>query len=176
MRLVKTLGMVNAAPDFAQHPAVINGFSDLMSQVFGADHGVVVRIAVGMGSLPGNISVEVEAIFEVKTAYLPLPIQTDSRLAVECRRAAARGHVRLAQRASQAFAFVPAHGRFSSGGASFRWQAARCFAQQALQLRVQGILVVGEPPICSTASEKPSSTARRTPSRIQPNTPTLLFI
>ena len=64
-RLVKTLGMVNAAPDFQNHPAVINGFSDLMSQVFGADHGVGARSAVGMGSLPGNISVEVEAIFEI---------------------------------------------------------------------------------------------------------------
>ena len=64
-RLVKTLGMVNAAPDFQNHPAVINGFSDLMSQVFGADHGVGARRAVGMGSLPGNISVEVEAIFEI---------------------------------------------------------------------------------------------------------------
>jgi enamine deaminase RidA (YjgF/YER057c/UK114 family) len=64
-RLVKTLGMVNAAPDFQNHPAVINGFSDLMSQVFGADHGVGARSAVGMGSLPGNISVEVEAIFEL---------------------------------------------------------------------------------------------------------------
>jgi enamine deaminase RidA (YjgF/YER057c/UK114 family) len=66
-RLVKTLGMVNAAPDFQQHPAVINGFSDLMSQVFGADHGVGARSAVGMGSLPGNISVEIEAIFELKS-------------------------------------------------------------------------------------------------------------
>jgi enamine deaminase RidA (YjgF/YER057c/UK114 family) len=64
-RLVKTLGMVNAAPDFQNHPAVINGFSDLMSQVFGADHGVAARSAVGMGSLPGNISVEIEAIFEL---------------------------------------------------------------------------------------------------------------
>lgn len=64
-RLVKTLGMVNAAPDFKQHPAVINGFSELMSQVFGPDHGVGSRSAVGMGSLPGNISVEIEAIFEI---------------------------------------------------------------------------------------------------------------
>ena len=64
-RVVKTLGMVNAAPDFAQHPAVINGFSDLMSQVFGADHGVGARSAVGMGSLPGNISVEIEVILEL---------------------------------------------------------------------------------------------------------------
>jgi enamine deaminase RidA (YjgF/YER057c/UK114 family) len=67
-RLVKTLGMVNAAPDFQNHPAVINGFSDLMSQVFGADHGVGARSAVGMGSLPGNIAVEVEAIFEISSA------------------------------------------------------------------------------------------------------------
>lgn len=64
-RIVKTLGMVNAAPDFQQHPAVINGFSDLMSQVFGADHGIGARSAVGMGSLPGNISVEIEVILEL---------------------------------------------------------------------------------------------------------------
>ncbi len=64
-RLVKTLGMVNSTNDFQRHPAVINGFSDLMSQVFGEDNGVGARSAVGMGSLPGNIAVEVEAIFEL---------------------------------------------------------------------------------------------------------------
>ena len=64
-RLVKTLGMVNATPDFKQHPAVINGYSELMAQVFGADNGVGARSAVGMGSLPGNITVEVESIFEI---------------------------------------------------------------------------------------------------------------
>lgn len=64
-RLVKTLGLVNATPDFTQQPAVINGYSDLMSQVFGADHGVGARSAVGAGSLPGGIAVEIEAIFEV---------------------------------------------------------------------------------------------------------------
>ncbi|MSR56887.1 MAG: RidA family protein [Planctomycetaceae bacterium] len=64
-RLVKVLGMVNAAPDFQNHPAVINGFSDLMVEVFG-DSGKGARSAVGMGSLPGNIAVEVEAIFEVR--------------------------------------------------------------------------------------------------------------
>jgi len=64
-RLVKTLGMVNATPDFKEHPAVINGYSDLMKQVFGEDNGVGARSAVGMGSLPGNISVEIEAIFEL---------------------------------------------------------------------------------------------------------------
>jgi enamine deaminase RidA (YjgF/YER057c/UK114 family) len=63
-RLVKVLGMVNAAPDFQNHPAVINGFSDLMVEVFG-EPGKGARSAVGMGSLPGNIAVEVEAIFEV---------------------------------------------------------------------------------------------------------------
>lgn len=64
VRLVKVLGMVNAAPDFKNHPAVINGFSDLMVEVFG-ETGKGARSAVGMGSLPGNIAVEVEAIFEV---------------------------------------------------------------------------------------------------------------
>jgi enamine deaminase RidA (YjgF/YER057c/UK114 family) len=64
-RLVKTLGMVNAVPDFKQHPAVINGYSELMAEVFGADAGVGARSAVGMGSLPGNITVEVESIFEL---------------------------------------------------------------------------------------------------------------
>jgi enamine deaminase RidA (YjgF/YER057c/UK114 family) len=66
-RLIKTLGMVNSTPDFQRHPAVINGFSDLMSQVFGADQGVGARSAVGMGSLPGNIAVEVEAIFALRS-------------------------------------------------------------------------------------------------------------
>ena len=65
-RLVKTLGMVNATPDFADHPAVINGYSDLMRDVFGDDAGVGARSAIGMGSLPGNISVEIEAIFEIE--------------------------------------------------------------------------------------------------------------
>jgi enamine deaminase RidA (YjgF/YER057c/UK114 family) len=65
-RLVKTLGMVNSTPEFTQHPAVINGFSDLMADVFGEDAGVGARSAVGMGALPGNIAVEIECIFEVE--------------------------------------------------------------------------------------------------------------
>jgi len=65
-RLIKSLGMVNAVPDFKDHPAVINGYSELMAQIFGDDHGVGARSAVGMGSLPGNISVEIEAIFEIE--------------------------------------------------------------------------------------------------------------
>jgi enamine deaminase RidA (YjgF/YER057c/UK114 family) len=64
-RLIKTLGMVNAAPDFKDHPKVIDGFSELMAEVFGDDAGVGARSAVGMGSLPGNISVEIECIFEI---------------------------------------------------------------------------------------------------------------
>lgn len=64
-RLVKTLGMVNSAPDFLDHPQVINGFSELMAQVFGEDAGVGSRSAVGMGALPGDIPVEVECMFEV---------------------------------------------------------------------------------------------------------------
>lgn len=64
-RLVKTLGMVNCSANFGDHPAVINGFSILMAEVFGDDAGVGARSAVGMGSLPGNIPVEIECIFEV---------------------------------------------------------------------------------------------------------------
>lgn len=64
-RIVKVLGMVNSTPDFDQHPAVINGFSELMSEVLGPDNGIGVRSAVGM-ILPLNIAVEVEAMFELK--------------------------------------------------------------------------------------------------------------
>ncbi|MGB5436032.1 MAG: RidA family protein [Maribacter sp.] len=63
-RLVKVLGMVNSTPDFGQQPLVINGFSELMADVFGNDNGVGVRSAVGM-MLPGNIPVEIEAVFEL---------------------------------------------------------------------------------------------------------------
>ena len=65
VRIVKVLGMVNADSSFTQHPEVINGFSDLMVQVFGerAKHA---RAAVGMGSLPRNIAVEIEMIVEVQ--------------------------------------------------------------------------------------------------------------
>jgi enamine deaminase RidA (YjgF/YER057c/UK114 family) len=66
-QVVKLLGMVNAVPDFTDHPAVINGCSDLFVSVFG-EAGRHARSAVGMGSLPGNISVEIEAIFEVQGA------------------------------------------------------------------------------------------------------------
>lgn len=63
-RLVKVLGMVNSTPEFDQHPAVINGFSELMAEIFGEENGIGVRSAVGM-ILPGNIAVEIEAMFEL---------------------------------------------------------------------------------------------------------------
>ncbi|MEX0274907.1 MAG: RidA family protein [Flavobacteriaceae bacterium] len=66
-RVIKVLGMVNCTPDFGQHPLVINGFSELMAEVFGPDNGVGVRSAVGM-MLPGNIRVEIEAMFELHPA------------------------------------------------------------------------------------------------------------
>lgn len=64
-RLVKTLGMVNSTPDFGNHPQVINGFSQLMVDIWGDTRGKGARSAVGMGSLPSNIAVEVEAMFEL---------------------------------------------------------------------------------------------------------------
>jgi enamine deaminase RidA (YjgF/YER057c/UK114 family) len=64
-RLVKTLGMVNSTPTFYDIPKVINGFSELMRDVFGEENGVGARSAVGMASLPSNVAVEVEAIFEL---------------------------------------------------------------------------------------------------------------
>jgi enamine deaminase RidA (YjgF/YER057c/UK114 family) len=66
-RVIKTLGMVNAAADFSQHPQVINGFSELMRDVFGEDNGVGARSAVGMGSLPDDIAVEIEMIVELRS-------------------------------------------------------------------------------------------------------------
>ena len=63
-RLIKTLGMVNCYPEFEQHPQTINGFSQLMVDVFGEELGKGARSAVGM-SLPANIAVEIEAVFEL---------------------------------------------------------------------------------------------------------------
>jgi len=64
-RVIKVLGMVNCTPDFESHPFVINGCSELFAKVWGEDNGIGVRSAVGMGSLPGNIPVEIEALFEL---------------------------------------------------------------------------------------------------------------
>ena len=65
-RIVKTLGWVNCVTDFKDQPKVMNGFSELMKDVFGEDGGVGARSAVSAHTLPGNIAVEVECIFEVE--------------------------------------------------------------------------------------------------------------
>jgi enamine deaminase RidA (YjgF/YER057c/UK114 family) len=65
VRLIKVLGLVNSAPDFIDHPKVINGFSDLMVDVFG-ESGRAARSAFGVAALPNGMAVEVEAIFQVK--------------------------------------------------------------------------------------------------------------
>jgi enamine deaminase RidA (YjgF/YER057c/UK114 family) len=65
LRIVKVLGLVNATPDFKNHPEVVNGFSDLMVEVFG-DAALAARSAVGTASLPQGIAVEIEAIFAVR--------------------------------------------------------------------------------------------------------------
>ena len=64
-RVIKVLGMVNCSSDFEQHPFIINGCSELFAAVWGNEHGIGVRSAVGMGSLPGNIPVEIEVLFEL---------------------------------------------------------------------------------------------------------------
>ncbi|WP_291788022.1 RidA family protein [Cecembia sp.] len=64
-RVIKVLGMVNATADFERHPYVINGCSELFAAVWGEENGIGVRSAVGMGSLPDNIPVEIEAMFEL---------------------------------------------------------------------------------------------------------------
>ena len=65
-RVVKLLGMVNCPPDFTDHPKVINGCSELFAQIWGEDCGIGARSAVGVGSLPGNIAVEIEGIYELQ--------------------------------------------------------------------------------------------------------------
>jgi enamine deaminase RidA (YjgF/YER057c/UK114 family) len=64
-RVIKTLGMVNCTPEFTNHPEVINGCSELWAKLWGDEHGIGARSAVGMGSLPRNATIEVEAIFEL---------------------------------------------------------------------------------------------------------------
>ena len=64
-RVVKLLGMVNSVEDYEKHPLVINGCSALFAQLWGDENGIGVRSAVGMGSLPGNVAVEIEGIFEL---------------------------------------------------------------------------------------------------------------
>ncbi len=64
-RVIKVLGMVNCTADFKKHPYIINGCSELFKKVWGEENGVGVRSAIGMGSLPDNIPVEIEALFEL---------------------------------------------------------------------------------------------------------------
>jgi enamine deaminase RidA (YjgF/YER057c/UK114 family) len=64
-RVIKVLGMVNSTEDFTKHPYVINGCSEVFAEVFGEENGIGVRSAIGMGSLPDNIPVEIEAVFEL---------------------------------------------------------------------------------------------------------------
>jgi len=65
-RVIKVFGMVNCTPEFERHPYVINGCSELFAAVWGDENGIGVRSAVGFGSLPDNIPVEIEAIFELQ--------------------------------------------------------------------------------------------------------------
>lgn len=64
-RVIKVLGMVNCVPEFEKHPYIINGCSELFAKVWGEENGIGVRSAVGFGSLPDNIPVEIEALFEL---------------------------------------------------------------------------------------------------------------
>ena len=65
-RLVKTVGLVNCTADFVDQPAVINGFSELMRDVFGEDKGIAARSAIGAPALPAGVAVEIETIFELE--------------------------------------------------------------------------------------------------------------
>ncbi len=64
-RVIKVLGMINCTSDFEKHPYIINGCSELFAKVWGEENGIGVRSAVGMGTLPDNIPVEIEAMFEL---------------------------------------------------------------------------------------------------------------
>lgn len=64
-RVIKILGMVNCTPEFERHPYIINGCSELFAAIWGEENGIGVRSAVGFGSLPDNIPVEIEAVFEL---------------------------------------------------------------------------------------------------------------
>jgi enamine deaminase RidA (YjgF/YER057c/UK114 family) len=66
-RVVKLLGMVNCGPEFEKHALIVNGCSELFVQLMGDENGKGVRSAVGMGSLPGNVAVEVEGLFEIES-------------------------------------------------------------------------------------------------------------
>jgi enamine deaminase RidA (YjgF/YER057c/UK114 family) len=75
VRVVKLLGLVQCSAEFVEQPQVINGCSQLFADVFGADHGISARSAIGTNSLPGGIAVEIEGIFEIKPAEIR-PVDT----------------------------------------------------------------------------------------------------
>jgi enamine deaminase RidA (YjgF/YER057c/UK114 family) len=66
-RLIKSLGLVQCTPDFKDQPKVINGYSELMAEVFGSENGIGARSAIGAVALPGGMAVEIECIWEVET-------------------------------------------------------------------------------------------------------------
>ena len=72
-RLIKVMGLVNCTADFEKHPHVINGASELFAEIWGPDHGVGVRSAFGAGSLPNDVPVEIEALFELVEDAADLP-------------------------------------------------------------------------------------------------------
>jgi len=88
-RVVKVLGMVNAVESFGEQPKVINGFSDLMVEVFG-ENGRHARSAVGMGSLPAGIPVEIEMILELNASAAPAARKKPARAARPAKRATKR--------------------------------------------------------------------------------------
>jgi len=65
-RVIKTLGLVRCTDDYTEQPQTINGFSELMGEVFGEDAGIGARSAIGTNALPGELSVEIEVIFEIE--------------------------------------------------------------------------------------------------------------
>ena len=64
-RVIKMFGMVNSTPEYEKHALIINGCSELFAKIWGEENGIGVRSAIGMGSLPLNVAVEIEAIFEL---------------------------------------------------------------------------------------------------------------
>jgi enamine deaminase RidA (YjgF/YER057c/UK114 family) len=88
-RVVKVLGMVNAVESFGEQPKVINGFSDLMVEVFG-ENGRHARSAVGMGSLPAGIPVEIEMILELNAPAAPAARKKAARAGRPAKKSAKR--------------------------------------------------------------------------------------
>ena len=149
VRLVKTLGMVNSTPEFADQPKVINGFSDLMKDVFG-DAGVGTRSAVGMGALPGGIAVEIEAIFEVKDDRLAAREPNRPRGSFHDARAARRPHMPDRRRDERdrpgAAQSIPRGRRACRGLPAGRGQTADAARVDLEPARPDAVALVARPP------------------------------